>query len=286
MAAIAWFYLPDARAAATHVEKGYNQAFRFVEKQRQPDDVIMTVSTPPCGLYAGRCDYYLNQSRLYVLERPDGVVDRYLGLPLVNTSDEFNRILADNQRVWFVCDWWRLTNFFEPYLRQQIIAQMEPVFEGDRRTFVFFGKADRRPIPEHPAHPTDANLADRVRLIGYSLDSEPLRPGRQVQLTLFWQATAHITHDYTVFVHLRDAANQTVAQADHRPLGAVLPTSAWPPGEVIRDASRLAIPADLPPGEYELRTGMYRLETLERLPVVDDTSGENAVVLGTITVTD
>jgi hypothetical protein len=88
-----------------------------------------------------------------------------------------------------------------------------------------------------------------------------------------------------VFVHLRQPGGETVAQSDHRPLENLYPTSIWPVGEVIRESSQLNLPADLPPGEYELWVGLYRLETGQRLPVQNDTSGENAVFLGRVGVT-
>jgi hypothetical protein len=127
-------------------------------------------------------------------------------------------------------------------------------------------------------------LAHLVQLLGYTLEPEEVAPGRAARLTLYWQALAPLPHDYTVFVHLRRPGGQTVAQADHRPLGNLYPTSLWPPGEIIRESSDLPLPADLPPGPYELWAGMYLLETGERLPVQDDASGENAVRLGQIIV--
>jgi hypothetical protein len=76
-----------------------------------------------------------------------------------------------------------------------------------------------------------------------------------------------------------------VAQADHRPLGSLYPTTLWPVGETIREMNEdLSLPVDLPPGDYELWVGLYLLETGERLPVQNDTSGENAVKLGALRV--
>jgi hypothetical protein len=86
--------------------------------------------------------------------------------------------------------------------------------------------------------------------------------------------------DYTVFVHLRNAAGTTVAQRDGQPLEGNYPTSHWQAGETVIDPFSLPVPDDLPPGRYTLLAGLYRLDTLERLTVADDASGENAVVLG------
>ncbi|MGD8791867.1 MAG: hypothetical protein PVF47_04890, partial [Anaerolineae bacterium] len=70
---------------------------------------------------------------------------------------------------------------------------------------------------------------------------------------------------YTVFIHLLDEAGQTLVQADSQPRGGAYPTSVWDAGEVVADAHRLALPPDLPAGDYRLRLGLYRLETGVRL---------------------
>jgi hypothetical protein len=87
-----------------------------------------------------------------------------------------------------------------------------------------------------------------------------------------------------VFLHLRDEAGGTVAQHDGLPVAGDYPTSRWQPGETIIDPINFPLPADLPPGEYQFWGGLYRLDTLERLVVSHDTSGENAILLGEITL--
>ncbi|MGB3717605.1 MAG: hypothetical protein WA996_24525, partial [Candidatus Promineifilaceae bacterium] len=43
------------------------------------------------------------------------------------------------------------------------------------------------------------------------------------------------------------------------------PTTGWIEGEYIIDEHVLAIPADLPPGDYLLLIGLYDAENLQRL---------------------
>jgi len=107
---------------------------------------------------------------------------------------------------------------------------------------------------------------------------------RARQVTLFWTPLAPIPDDYTVFVHVRDAQGANVAQRDAQPLGGDYPTHQWRAGETVIDPYRIDLPAGLPPGEYRILVGMYRLETMERLPVAGDTSGENVVILGAVTL--
>ncbi|MBC7250094.1 MAG: hypothetical protein H5T62_07405 [Anaerolineae bacterium] len=135
-----------------------------------------------------------------------------------------------------------------------------------------------------PERRLDANIGDRVRLLGGDWPADPVMAGESLPVTLYWQGLTPMREDYTVFVHLTDAAGQVVAQHDGYPLGGSYPTSDWPVGVTVTDRVEIPLPPDLPPGEYTLKTGMYLLSTLERLPVAGDVTGENAVVLGTVTV--
>ncbi|MCB0168180.1 MAG: glycosyltransferase family 39 protein, partial [Anaerolineae bacterium] len=75
-------------------------------------------------------------------------------------------------------------------------------------------------------------------------------------LTLYWQADTTPAADYTVFLHLRDESNQTIAQKDNPPAGGQYPTSLWDPGEMIKDELTLPLD-DVPPGRYTPVVGLY-----------------------------
>ncbi|MCB0168121.1 MAG: hypothetical protein KDI79_28090, partial [Anaerolineae bacterium] len=83
---------------------------------------------------------------------------------------------------------------------------------------------------------------------------------------------------------LRDANNNTLLGADHQPYEGTVPTGSWRIDAVVRDVVHLTLPPDLPPDDYKLAVGMYRLDTLERLPLLDDSSGENALLLGPVSI--
>ena len=92
--------------------------------------------------------------------------------------------------------------------------------------------------------------------------------GSTPNLVLIWRGGDTHNHDYTVFVHARDAANGTVAQGDGPPRngGALYPTSVWGV-ERIADTHALPIPKTLAPGTYAIVVGLYDPTTEERLPV-------------------
>ncbi|MCL5025884.1 MAG: glycosyltransferase family 39 protein, partial [Chloroflexi bacterium] len=141
-------------------------------------------------------------------------------------------------------------------------------------------------------HPLDVRLGDAIALLGYDLDTDeyqvrdtrtlvaltdnPIqlsfpkctyRASDTVEFTLYWRALHPLEGDYTVFVHLQDAAGRLWGQADGQPAMGSHPTSRWRAGEVIVDKYRLRIDGAAPPGDYSLRVGMYLLSTMERLGV-------------------
>lgn len=144
-----------------------------------------------------------------------------------------------------------------------------------------------------PDRAVEATLGGAVRLLGYSLDGDTT-PGTTLYLILHWQALAPLAEDYTVFAHLLGAHNPATngpvwAGHDGQPVGGTYATRAWQPGEVILDVHPLTIPADAPPGEYQLEVGLYLLSTMTRLPATDAAGNplpNDAVSLGTIEVHD
>lgn len=125
-----------------------------------------------------------------------------------------------------------------------------------------------------------ATFGGEVGLPGYTLSGDA---GRYA-LELVWQAAAQPTADYTVFVHvLRPDGTCCVWQSDAMPRGGAYPTSRWQPGEVVVDAYEIALPADLPPGEYAMEVGLYLAETGQRLAVmVGEAAAGDAVALSPI----
>jgi uncharacterized membrane protein len=96
-------------------------------------------------------------------------------------------------------------------------------------------------------------------------------PGTRVPVTLRWQAQGPSLRDLTVFLHVRDAQGNIVAQDDSMPTWfGVQPTSQWQPGQTVLGAHSVSLPATLRPGVYDLVAGWYYWETLERLALLDD----------------
>lgn len=96
-------------------------------------------------------------------------------------------------------------------------------------------------------------------------------PPLRLRLTLYWRALRPVHVPYTVFVHLLDERGDIRGQWDSQPLGGTYPTDVWPADVVIRDEVVVVSNGEgAPPGEVRLAVGLYKWDTLERLPAYDE----------------
>jgi 4-amino-4-deoxy-L-arabinose transferase-like glycosyltransferase len=120
-------------------------------------------------------------------------------------------------------------------------------------------------------------FGSQITLLGYDPPAANHQSAvTQLDFTLYWQAETAPEADYTVFFHLRDAANQTVAQQDNPPAGGRYPTSLWDKGEIVVDKLSLPI-AGVPAGRYTPVIGLYRFGSGQRLLTPDHPANEVAL---------
>ena len=159
-----------------------------------------------------------------------------------------------------------------------------------------------KPLPPagSPTRPTDvvlrplrARLGEVISFHGYDVAPEgPVRPGGVLAFDLYWEARGKIASNYTVFVHLLGPFNPATggpvwAQHDGQPLEGQYPTRHWLVGSVIKDRHVVALPPDMPPGEYQVEVGLYLLATGERLMVTQpDGTQDTRILLGSVHLTD
>jgi hypothetical protein len=129
---------------------------------------------------------------------------------------------------------------------------------------------------DEPGTQVNTKLGGKVELVGFDLwrdeggqwvplgEGESLAVGDRLKVRLVWRALAEMEHDYTVFVHVRDAEEALWGQHDGQPEGGSYPTSYWRPGELVADEHELVV-SDEAAGVAQLLAGMYRLETMDRL---------------------
>jgi hypothetical protein len=125
-----------------------------------------------------------------------------------------------------------------------------------------------------------AQWGDAVQLV----EAEVLS-GRRPALRLVWVSRQPLPADTTVFVHLWQQES-AFPGADGDSLGGLVPLPLWPPGSTIVDVRALdRLP--YPPGDYEVRVGLYQRASLERLPALAADGARywgDEVPVGTVTL--
>jgi hypothetical protein len=121
-------------------------------------------------------------------------------------------------------------------------------------------------LTQGPAVDVATTFEGVADLQGYTLEAESLTVGQPLNIDLWWQTTAAVEVDYTVFVHLLDKAGQRVAGQDSQPVGGTYPTTLWDPGERVVDHHTVDT-STVPPGRYRLAVGLYEGISGVRVPV-------------------
>ncbi len=110
-------------------------------------------------------------------------------------------------------------------------------------------------------YPAGFDLGNGARIWGVASE---WRDDDQILLTVYWQADRPLDADYSTAVHLvaQDppaGPADVLAQADrNHPVDGWYPTTRWQPGEIVRDAYLLPVPAGSSPAD--IRIAMYRTD--------------------------
>jgi hypothetical protein len=123
--------------------------------------------------------------------------------------------------------------------------------------------------------------ADFERGVHLAQSHTPLtaQAGDTLPVWLWWQFGQPLDTNQIRFVHVTDAAGMLVAQQDIT-LGSIAA------GETRAESVDLALPADLPPGEYTVSAGWYRYpEIINYCVLANGACGaENSVTVGIFTI--
>src|SRR5215213_1163369 len=124
-----------------------------------------------------------------------------------------------------------------------------------------------------------------AELRGWQL-SGSTRPGDTPEVALIWHALGRQNRNWTVFIHLVDAQGQIVAEDNRPPRDDAFPMLQWVAGDWVEDRHPLALPANLAPGEYHIRAGLFFPRTERRAGVYSKrgTLRGDYLDIGTLTV--
>ena len=121
-----------------------------------------------------------------------------------------------------------------------------------------------------------ARFGDAIVLESAAVSRVAEPAGDILQVTLQWRALSVPAQDYVVFVHAVDAAGQLLAQRDSPPVGGYRPTSAWDPGDEVRDRLGVRLPPSRQGGGLVLRIGLYSPQDGRRLAVAGAPAGSGS----------
>ena len=188
---------------------------------------------------------------------------------------------ATNRAYWVVLTTWREEN--EYFKAQNVIASDLQLVDEKQ---VILGEIA---LPAEAADPAAELLAEFD--IGFELGKidmpESAHPGDKLEIPMAWSAAKDGADDYVQFLHFGHDRSGEWWVYDQQPLGARLPTRLWRSGLSDKEIWRIPLPVDLAPGQYQVFTGIYRRNDLERVPVRDSAGALYAdarVPVGSLTI--
>jgi hypothetical protein len=101
----------------------------------------------------------------------------------------------------------------------------------------------------------DAELGGRLLYLGLELDKARAKAGEILKLTHYWKCLRPAGPGSELGLFLVGPAGRTVS-LPHRPLGGRYPLARWQPGQIIRDAHTLSVPADWPDASLAIEVGL------------------------------
>ena len=214
----------------------------------------------------------------------------------INTVDAVNglsrhtqkKLATNEQGVWFLGAEHRL--IYRQQLRVYLVPWQPPnrahwlaLGIANRSGLVHIADSDQRklgdnhvaltefiapaPATPHPQAKTVfvARFDGKFALVDVAL---PVRAtaGDKLDIPVSWRSAIDASGDYTQFLHFVHADSGAQWGQDQPPLGPRLPTRLWYAGMEDMETWQVPLPADLAPGRYDVFSGLYRLDDMQRLP--------------------
>jgi hypothetical protein len=129
-----------------------------------------------------------------------------------------------------------------------------------------------------------ASFADKIELVDVHLLLPP-EPTGQLIMWAYWHPLALTDTPYKIFLHLQGPFNLTTgnplwSQDDQYPQDGRVSTNEWALAAIYRDVYTLPL-QNVPPGEYDLRIGLYAPATGQRLRLAN---GDDSFLIQTISL--
>ncbi len=245
----------------------YRPLIQKVQALARTDDVVVAVHPWQIGYF--RAYYEGGMPLLYLTPKEaTDVTSELWAADSARMASDLEELLAGHRFLWFPAHEALgriLESEVESYLSQQHYPVLSQWFSESTRLLCYVANG------EMDLTEGDANFGDRLSLLSYGV--APLS-AEAAWGTLFvdlrWRIDQPLDDTYKMALRLVDEAGQVWAAEDREPWGGLRPFHEQPIGSELSDRQALLIPAGTPPGLYELRLGLSRLENGEWLDVLGE----------------
>jgi len=109
--------------------------------------------------------------------------------------------------------------------------------------------------------PVNYTYDETMRLVGYQLHAQTVRPAEWLPVTLYWQLLQPTDLNYSVFIHLLGRRRAVIGQLDTYPGGGKWPTTLLAPGDIVAGSYRVPIQPQAErthaPARLQIAAGIY-----------------------------
>jgi hypothetical protein len=159
-----------------------------------------------------------------------------------------------------------LTSWADPEILQQTTAPVESEYTG----YVSIST-----MPNEKSR-----ISDHLAIFGDAVQMEvatPLRrqvyAGDTIPLDFDFRVLQPVENEYKLFIHLYGSPSPYEGGSVWTQVDSLIctsyPMTLWQPFEIINQHFNLTLPADIPPGDYTIVTGLYNPEDNSRLPLTN-----------------
>jgi 4-amino-4-deoxy-L-arabinose transferase-like glycosyltransferase len=119
--------------------------------------------------------------------------------------------------------------------------------------------------PPHPQRPIDANMDDKLNVIGVDLLDEhgkltdQIAPGKTYHLKTYYKVLAPVTTEWEAFIHIDGYHRRH--NGDHKPMNGKYPMALWLPGDLLMDDHEFKLEPNFTPGTYSIYFGLFAGDT-------------------------
>lgn len=273
----------DFYTVERYVGEDYRPLIQKVQALARPDDVIVAVHPWQIGYfhayYGGLLPFlYLTPKAASDVTSEEWATDSEF------MAQELDRLLLEHRFLWFPAHQALgriLEDDVEGYLSQMHYPLFSQWFSESTKLSCYAGAEDLNVSDER------VSFGDKVSLLSYSLTSTPVEAAwGALRIDLRWKISTELDGRYQVALRLADEEGRTWAAQDGEPVGGLRPFHEQSLGSEMADHHGLLVPAGTPPGVYQIRLGLYRLEDGRWLDILDRAGAPQGVeaVLGPVEV--